>query len=206
VTSRAATLRYVALGDSYTIGTSIRPSESWPSQLVAQVPQIELVANLGVNGYSSDDLIRFELPALEDLRPNFITVQIGANDVVRRVSEVGYSSNVQRILDVLSARVRVERIVAVATPDYTVTPAGASFGDPSRDSSTIARFNEILGTAAAARGIAFVPEVLAISRVAGDDHSLISDDGLHPSGAQYARWVDAIRPVVEGLLLPSGFR
>jgi acyl-CoA thioesterase-1 len=206
VTAEPAALRYVALGDSYTIGASARPSESWPSQLVAQVPQLELVANLGVNGFSSDDLIRFELPSLDDLQPDVVTVQIGVNDVVRGVPETGYRANVARILADLLARVPVERIVAVATPDYTVTPAGASFGDPSRQRAGIVRINEILGATAAEEGIAFVPEIFAISQAAAHDRSLVADDGLHPSGAQYARWVDAIRPVVERLLLPSGGR
>jgi lysophospholipase L1-like esterase len=94
----------------------------------------------------------------------------------------------------------------VATPDYTAAPAGAWFGDPSRGSSAIARFNEILGSAAAAEGIAFVPEIFAISQAMAEERSMVADDGLHPSGAQYARWVDAIRPAVEGLLLPSGGR
>jgi lysophospholipase L1-like esterase len=34
----------------------------------------------------------------------------------------------------------------------------------------------------------------------------VANDGLHPSGAQYALWVDAIQPVVEELLLPSDDR
>jgi lysophospholipase L1-like esterase len=199
-------LRYVALGDSYTIGTSVSSAESWPSQLVARVPQLVLVANLGVNGYSSDDLVRFELPALDELRPDFVTLLIGVNDVARGVKEAEYAANVDRILADLLALLRPERILAIATPDYTVTPAGSWFGDPSRQSSTIARFNEILGAMAAARGITFVPEVFAVSRAAGADRSLVADDGLHPSGAQYARWVAAIQPVVEGLLLPSGER
>ena len=74
----------MALGDSYTIGTSISSGDSWPSQLVARLGgRLELVANLGVNGYSSADLIAAELPALDDLQPEFVTVQIGVNDVVR---------------------------------------------------------------------------------------------------------------------------
>ncbi|MDP9249811.1 MAG: SGNH/GDSL hydrolase family protein [Chloroflexota bacterium] len=196
----AGVLRYVALGDSYTTGTSVSSAESWPSQLVARVPQLDLVANLGVNGYSSDDLIRFELPALDDLQPAFVTLQIGVNDVVRGVSEAEYTANVDRILGDLQARLRPERILAVATPDHTVTPAGSWFGDPSRQSSAIIRFNEILGAAAAAKGIAFVPETFAISQAAGGDSSLVAHDGLHPSGAQYARWVAAIQPVVEKML------
>ena len=34
------------------------------------------------------------------------------------------------------------------------------------------------------------------------DRSLVADDGLHPSGAQYALWVERIAPVVGGLLAP----
>jgi lysophospholipase L1-like esterase len=61
-TSTLDLLLYVALGDSYTIGTSVSSAESWPSQLVGLVPQLNLVANLGVNGYSSDDLTASNCP------------------------------------------------------------------------------------------------------------------------------------------------
>jgi lysophospholipase L1-like esterase len=78
-------VRYVALGDSYTIGTSVRPVARWPDQLVAALgpeePALHLVANLAVDGYTSADLIRDELPALEVLDPEFATVLIGVNDL-----------------------------------------------------------------------------------------------------------------------------
>lgn len=200
-TASPTALRYVALGDSYTVGTSVSAAESWPSQLVARLGgRLELVANLGVNGYSSDDLIAAELPALDDLRPEFVTVQIGVNDVVRGVQQASYTANVEVILDALLERLPSTRIVAVATPDYTLTPAGASFGDPAQQSAEIARFNDVLRAAAQARGISFVPDIYEISRQVASDPSLVASDGLHPSGAQYALWVDAILPVVERLL------
>ena len=45
-----------------------------------------------------------------------------------------------------------------------------------------------------------MPEIFEISQEALEDLTLVADDGLHPSGAQYRRWVDAIAPVVEDLL------
>ena len=59
----AAALRYVALGDSYTIGTALADAaDRWPDRLVVAIggepPALELVANLGVNGYTSHDLDR----------------------------------------------------------------------------------------------------------------------------------------------------
>lgn len=196
-----AGLRYVALGDSYTIGTSVAMVERWPDQLVARLGgRLQLVTNLGVNGYASGDLIADELPALDGLGPDFVTVQIGVNDVVRGVPEATYAANVEVILDALLARLPASRIVCVATPDYTVTPAGAAFGDPGQQSAAIARFNQVLSSAAAARGIAFVAEIYSISKAASSDRSLVAPDGLHPSGTQYTRWVEAILPVVEELL------
>lgn len=197
---REGALRYVALGDSYTIGTSVSSSESWPSQLVARVPGLELVANLGVNGYSSDDLIRFELPALADLRPDFVTLQIGVNDVVRHVPESVYADNLTEILNALFAVLPPDRVLCVATPDYTVTPRGAAFGSSEQQRAGIERVNGLLEAVCGERGVRFVPEIFEASKAAATDRSLVAGDGLHPSGAQYARWVDAIQPVVEALL------
>ena len=199
-------LRYVALGDSYTIGTSVSSAESWPSQLVTRVPELHLVANLGVNGYTSSDLIDHELPALRGLEPEFVTLMIGVNDVVQGVPEAAYRTNIEQILDTMLALVAKDRALCVATPDYTVTPQGGAFGSPDQQRAGIERVNAILGEACAARSIRHVAEIFAISQAAASDRSLVAGDGLHPSGAQYKLWVDAIQPVVEELLLPSGDR
>ncbi len=196
-------MRYVALGDSYTIGTSVAPADRWPDQLVRALgpvePTLQLVANLAVNGYTSADLILAELPALGALTPGFVSVLIGVNDVVRQVPLERYAANVETILDQVSAVVPPERIVAVSTPDYTVTPAGADYGDPRRQHDGIVAVNDILARSAAARGIAHV-DIFDLSLRAAADPRLIAHDGLHPSGAQYATWVERIQPVVERLL------
>jgi acyl-CoA thioesterase-1 len=199
-------LRYVALGDSYTIGTSVTAGESWPSQLAARVPELQLVANLGVNGYTSADLINEKLPALVALEPEFVTLLIGVNDVVQGVPEEAYRANVEEILGAVLALVPTHRLLCVATPDYTVTPQGAAFGSPDQQRSRIERVNTVLSTACGDQDVRFVRAIIAISQEAAGDRSLVADDGLHPSAAQYTLWVDAIQPVVEELLLPSADR
>lgn len=203
MTVGAPPLRYVALGDSYTIGTSVEPAERFPDQLVADLadstPTLELVANLGVNGYTSADLIREELPAVARLDPDVVSLLIGVNDVVQRVSNADYTANLRTILDALEARLRPERIVAVAIPDYTVTPAGADYGDPRRQHDAIVANNATMAALAAERGIAFV-DIFDLSLRAATDWSLVAEDGLHPSGAQYALWVERIASVVRRLL------
>ena len=193
-------LRYVALGDSYTIGTSVPEAERWPNQLVQRLPQLELVANLGVNGFTTRDLIEVELPRLPSLRPAVVSVLIGVNDVVQGVPDAQYAGNVAVILEELLVRLPAGRIVCVATPDYTRTPRGGDYGDPEVQSDGIVRVNAILREACEARFIRFVPDIFEISQRALEDPALVADDGLHPSGAQYRLWVDAIAPVVEDLL------
>lgn len=200
----AGGLRYVALGDSYTIGTATRSDgEHWPNQLVArlgpQPPTIQLVANLGVNGFTSRDVIAVELPQLDGLRPDFASLLVGVNDVVQGVSPDTFRTNAAMILDELLRRMPATRIVTVATPDYTVTPQGGSYGDPATQAAGIRRNNDTLRDLAAARGIAWI-DIYDLSLRAAADRSLVADDGLHPSGAQYALWVERIAPVVAGLL------
>jgi lysophospholipase L1-like esterase len=196
-------LRYVALGDSYTIGTGVRPADRWPDRLVTTLgpaePTLELVANLAVDGYATDELIRHELPALEELGPGFVTVLIGVNDVVRGRSPGSYVANVRTILDDVSRRVGPDRVLAVAVPDYTVTPAGADYGDPRRQHDGIVAVNDAMAREASDRGIAFV-DTFDVSLQAAEDRTLVADDGLHPSGRQYGLWVERIAPVVARLI------
>jgi lysophospholipase L1-like esterase len=197
-------LRFVPLGDSYTIGTSVAEAERWPNQLVERLAadpvSLQLAGNPAVNGFTSADLIRAELPRLEELRPEFVTLQIGVNDVVRGVSDIEYATNVSLILDSLLDRLAANRVLCLATPDYTVTPQGAAYGQPETQRAGILRNNDILRGACEERGMRFVPDVFEISQAAEDDTTLVARDGLHPSGAQYGLWVDAMLPVVREML------
>jgi acyl-CoA thioesterase-1 len=202
--AREPVLGYVALGDSYTIGTSVGEADRWPNQLVARLAgrsgvRLRLKANLGVNGYTSGDVIATQLPGIEMLQPGFVSLLVGVNDVVRGVPEDRYQANVALILDLLLESLPANRLVTVATPDYTVTPQGPRYGDPVAQSAGIQRNNSIFRTLATERSIAFV-DVFDLSLHAADDRSLVASDGLHPSGRQYSLWVDRIAPAVADLL------
>jgi lysophospholipase L1-like esterase len=201
----AAPVRYVALGDSYTIGTSVAPADRWPDRLVAALagdgswPALALGANLGVNGATSGDVVARQLPRLGQLGPGFVTLLIGVNDVVQNVPVARYRANVETILADLLNGLPADRVVAITTPDYTVTPAGSDYGDPDEQRAGIARNNAVLTELATARGVAVI-DIFDLSRRAADDRSLVASDGLHPSGTQYALWVERIAPVVGELL------
>jgi lysophospholipase L1-like esterase len=202
----ATPVRFVALGDSYTIGTAVDPELSWPSQLVAAlaVPsgsgsRLALIENLGVNGYTSGELIRDQLPELDRLQPEFVSLLVGVNDVVRGTPVTVYAANLQRIFAELLARLPQDRIVTVAIPDYTVTPRGADSGDAGQQSREIAAFNAVMAEQSENLGIRYV-DIVDLSLRAAVDRSLVAADGLHPSGTQYRLWVERIAPVVTELL------
>ena len=92
-------VRYVALGDSYTIGTRSTTRRALPGSAGRRArrgrpPTLELVANLGVNGYTTRDLIRDELRPSTGSSPGSSTVLIGVNDVVQGVPADRYEANV----------------------------------------------------------------------------------------------------------------
>jgi lysophospholipase L1-like esterase len=135
------------------------------------------------------------------LRPDVVSVLIGVNDVVRGVTPATYELNLERILGTLLARLAPDRIFAVAIPDYTVTPAGADFGDPRRQHDAIVAANATMARRCRQAGIAYI-DIFDLSLRAATDRTLVAADGLHPSGAQYALWVERIAPVVAGLVGP----
>jgi acyl-CoA thioesterase I len=197
-------LRYVALGDSYTIGTSVTADEAWPSRLAAiRGPdgrrRLDLVANLAANGRTSQDVLDDQLPRLARLRPEFASLLIGVNDVVQGVRPETYQDHAGRALDRLQALLPVDRLLVVTIPDYTVTPAGTRFGQPVDQRAGIVALNRIMVGLAGDRRIAVV-DIFDLSQRAAADPTLVARDGLHPSARQYALWLERIQPVVAGLL------
>ena len=187
-------------------GPRSTPPTDGRSQLVAALgddgPTLDLVANLGVNGYTSADLIREELPALDGLAPDFATVLIGVNDVVQGVPLPTYEANVATILDTLL-------VASPGRPDRDGRGPGLH-GDAGRRGLRRPGASDTTASSPPTRSWRGCPPsagspswTSSTSRCeAATDRSLVADDGLHPSGVQYARWVDRIRPVVEGLLAP----
>ena len=118
----------------------------------------------------------------------------------RRIPDaIGEPVGVFEIFDVLLAAVPTDRLVAVSIPDYTVTPAGADYGDPAQKRTAIIAANGVMAELCGERGVALV-DIFDLSSRAAVERELIANDGLHPSGRQYGLWVDRIAPVAARLL------
>jgi len=202
-------MRYVPLGDSCTYGNAVPAVEAWPNQLVVKLaaeaatagrePPLELVGNLAVTDFTSRDVLNIELVQLESFRPEVSSILIGANDVIQGIGPDEYRRNLGTILDGMETLVGRARIFGVTIPDVTITPAFPEHGDPAVIAPQFRAYNEIFSSILVARGIP-VADIHDLSLAAAGDPTLIARDNLHPSGRQYALWVERIAPVVRGLL------
>lgn len=195
-------IAYVAMGDSYTIGTSVKPRERWPNQLartLGPTTRLTLEENLAVDGASTKDVIADQLDELTRLDPGFVSLLIGTNDVVHNVDIDTYRTNLRTIFQAMLAVVPTNRILLVTTPDYTLTPHGSDYGDQARQSARIHTFNAVLAKEAAQLQL-LVVDISGVANRVPEDASLVADDGLHPSAKQYAAWVDQMATSVRMLL------
>lgn len=192
-------LRYLALGDSYTIGEDVPAQARWPVQLVERLRQQAIAIDdpqiVAVTGWTTDELSAGMEQAA--LAPDYdlVSLLIGVNNQYRGRPAQEYREQFRALLLRAAALCgqRPARVVVISIPDWGVTPFGYASG---RDLGEIAleldRFNAIAREEAEQAGTPFV-NITGISR---EHASLVASDGLHPSGAQYALWTDAIKPVV----------
>ncbi len=193
--SGRAELAYLALGDSYTIGTGASDqAHAWPSVLAARLGF--RLTNAGVNGYTTEDLIRHELPLHRALRPSIVTVLIGVNDLVQGRSPEAYGQSLRTIY---SEIVVGSNVFAISIPTWSYVPAAASFGGSERVEQLTMTFNGVAREEAAKLGIIWI-DLGPVSTSQIGTRDWVASDGLHPGDAQYAAWAGVIRQAVEARL------
>lgn len=196
-------IRYLPIGDSYTIGEGASEAQAWPTLLTAQLQAtgvaITLVDNPARTGWTTQQAIDYELPLIKKYNANFVTVLLGVNDYVQGVSVTMFKQRFGYLLDEIMKTIPADHIVVVTIPDFSVTPTGKLFGNPAESSHGIEEFNTSLTTLAEERHINVV-DIFSLSQAAGTDPSLVAPDGLHPSALRYAEWEEVIYPVIHRLL------
>jgi lysophospholipase L1-like esterase len=202
----AGPLRWLALGDSYTIGEGVAPDGRWPEQLAALLRARGIAIApphiLARTGWTTD-----ELSAAIDgeaLAPShdLVSLLIGVNDQYRGRGLDEYAAQFTALLAraIGFAGGRAGRVLVLSIPDWGVTPFGATSG---RNVAAIAReldaCNATAAAICAARGVAFV-DITGLSRDPGAMPHMLAADGLHPSAGQYALWAECALPVAKALL------
>ncbi len=197
-------MRFLALGDSYTIGEGVPLAACWPVQLAGRLRQAgfpisdpEIVAT---TGWTTVELAAGigRVP----LRPPYAVVSllIGVNNQYRGYPRAAYRVEFSALLEqaIGFAGGEPARVVVLSIPDWSVTPFASG-----RDTDAIRRqvtaFNRINRAESMSRGVHYI-DVTDSSRRAIDQPDLLAADGLHPSGKMYAAWVEQILPLASRIL------
>jgi lysophospholipase L1-like esterase len=194
-------IRYLALGDSYTIGESVPENERWSNQLAdlmkssAHLGGREIhITIIARTGWTTAELWQgIEMRAIQPPY-DMVSLLIGVNNQYRGYDIDEYREQFRFLLEkaIEYADEKPDRVFVLSIPDWGVTPFAAG-RDAAKIAQEIDAFNAVNREESEKLGVAYV-DVMSVSREAANDPSLIADDGLHPSGKMYAEWAKLALP------------
>ena len=190
------TYTYLALGDSYTIGEKVPPTENFPNRVVTllnnrgynfQPPQI-----VAKTGWTTGELQGAIKNARLAKHYDFVSLLIGVNNQYRELPIGGYSSELQQLLlqAIHFAGNDPSHVIVLSIPDWSVTPF-AEGRDRNAISGEIAEYNMVnrrISTTMNVQYIDITPGTIAHGSVPG----MLAEDGLHPSGKEYEIWASHV--------------
>ncbi len=191
------TLAYLALGDSYTIGESVSPTERWPVQLVNALNERDTSVVLtgphivAQTGWTTGNLLNaLALPTNQGLSADVVSLLIGVNNQYQNLDTAQYRAQLKLLIEFGLEKVngQTSRMFVVSIPDYGFTPFGQS--NQTEISAELVAFNAICMQEALLAGVPYY-NITPISQQWPGTPNLVASDGLHPSGTQYTLWVES---------------
>ena len=191
------------LGDSYTIGESVLPSENFPNQTTRllrksnyEFEDPEIVAK---TGWTTDELQQAIKEHEFRKHYDFVILLIGVNNQYRGRTVEDYKSQFESLLKqaIQFANGNSNHVIVLSIPDWGVTPFAKNSG---RDQQQIAReidaYNEANEKISKEHHVQYI-DITPGTREALKDVTLVAADGLHPSGKEYAKWAERVSAIIE---------
>jgi lysophospholipase L1-like esterase len=190
-------MQYLALGDSYTIGEGVPEAGRWPVQLCASLRKQGFVLDdpqiVATTGWTTDELGAAMDGAMLAPPYDLVSLLIGVNNQYRGRDIGNYRVEFERLLGraIALAGDRPGHVFVLSIPDWGVTAFGRQSGrDLARIASEIDAFNRVAKACCTDQKVAWI-DVTRLSRGHPEE---VTEDGLHPSAQQYARWTEAALP------------
>jgi len=193
-------MRYLALGDSYTVGEQVASEESWPVVLAGHLRQRGLpVAGpqiIARTGWTTAELAA----AVETAAPagpfDLVSLLVGVNDQYRGGHPLEYRREFGALLQraIRLAGGEPGRVIVLSIPDWGATPFAAG-RDRAQIAAEIEAFNAVNRDEASRAGARYVDVTTGSPKVErrGSEDCLAAD-GLHPSGRMYGAWARLVLP------------
>lgn len=190
--------KYLALGDSYTIGQSVCTSCRFPIQLQDSIVkyliaddtfQTKIIAQTGWTTTNLKNAIANENSSNDY---DLITLLIGVNNQYQNQSFNVYQQEFPELVTIAiqKAKGKKENVIVVSIPDYAYTPFG---NGNATISSQIDAYNAFTENYCIQNNITFV-NITDITREGLAQPTLVANDGLHPSEIAYTKFVERILP------------
>ena len=195
-------IRFLALGDSYTVGQGVAESDRWPNQLVTALSEAGIqteVTMIARTGWTTDELWQGLQADPPQGTYDLVSLLIGVNNQYRGYDVDEYREEFRFLLNksIEYAGGNSSHVIVLSIPDWSVTRF-AMGGRVDVISKEIDMFNTINREETESAGAQYV-DITPISRQVLDDPTLLADDGLHPSGKMYKLWIEKTLPIVMGI-------
>ncbi|MCP9290408.1 SGNH/GDSL hydrolase family protein [Gracilimonas sediminicola] len=202
----AEPISYLALGDSYTIGTGIEQENNYPNQLADSLAtlgfQMDTTLIIATNGWTTADLKNGIAEHNPSSDFDLVSLLIGVNNQYQWLDIELYKAEFRELLEqaIGFAGGDSRKVFVISIPNYGVTPFAQS-KEPETIRRKISEYNSIAEDISGEYGITFI-NITPISEMAEEDLSLLAPDELHPSTKMYSMWVEEMLPTVTHILEP----
>jgi lysophospholipase L1-like esterase len=197
---QSTSFRYLALGDSYTIGESVAAHERFPYLTAALLRTHGFSINdpvyVATTGWTTANLLAAIETASLDGTFDVVSLLIGVNDQYQRLDTAGYRMRFTQLLQkaVALAGNRRNRVFVLSIPDYSATPF-VNEGDKARVRTEIDAFNAINKEVTISYDISYT-DITPATREADTDVSLLANDRLHYSAKAHGQWAELVAPAM----------
>lgn len=202
--SSGKTIKYLALGDSYTIGQSVCETCRFPIQLQNELKNYltskdafvtNVIAQTGWTTTNLKSAIASQNPTNDY---DLVTLLIGVNNQYQNRPFSLYEQEFPELVNIAIDKAKgiKANVIVVSIPDYAYTP----FGNGNTTISTqIDSYNAFAENYCIQNNITFV-NITDITRQGLAQPNLVASDGLHPSELAYSKFVERIFPKAKVVL------
>jgi lysophospholipase L1-like esterase len=197
-------IKYLALGDSYTIGQSVCETCRFPIQLQTELKNnltpkdvfiTNIIAQTGLTTTNLKSAISAQSPSNDY---DFVTLLIGVNNQYQNRPFSLYELEFPELVNIAVTKVKgiKANVIVVSIPDYAYTPFG---NGNTTISAQIDTYNAFAENYCIQNNITFV-NITDITRQGLLQPNLVASDGLHPSEIAYSKFVERIFPKAKIIL------
>ncbi len=181
---------YVALGDSVAQGIGASsPQKSYVGQIAKHIEattgrKVHII-NVSVTGAIASEVVANQLPLIKGIKPDLVTLDIGANDINKKISSEEFAKNFRTIL----ASIPTKNTIIADLPTFERGPK----------QTTLIAVNNMIHPIIAEYGFQLSP-IYDFTSVTIHDWTTYAADFFHPSDKGYRNWYAAFETKLDSVI------